>query len=41
MADGQKPVAGHLFWRFNEPAHAARRADDDRIAVPNEADIVL
>ena len=40
-ADGWKSVAGRMFRRFNEPAHAARRADDDRIAMPNEADIVL
>jgi len=40
-ANGQKSVAGRMFRRFNEPAHAVRRADDDRIAVPNEADIVL
>jgi hypothetical protein len=40
-ADGQKLVAGRMFRRFNEPARTARRADDGRIAVPNEADIVL
>jgi len=40
-ADGQKPATGRMFRRFNEPAHAARRASDDRVAVPNEADIVL
>jgi hypothetical protein len=38
---GKNPAAGRLFRRFNEPAHGARRADDDRIAVLNEADIVL
>ena len=41
MAKSEKTVAGRMFRRFNEPADAARRADDDRVAVLNEADIVL
>ena len=39
--DEQKSVAGHPNRRVNKPDHTARRADDDRLAVPNEADIVL